>query len=183
PGDKVKAKLIEIDAERRRISLSIKQTTERPADLPADDDFVPIDASGEGLDLDGPSTSMAQALREAASRARGEDEVSGEEAPADDETPAATAEGESKPEDAAIEPTEATPDVAEAPGDAPDGATSVDAEPVVEPASTEVEVAEDTVAEATAGEEAPAAETPEVAEEAATEAAAGEDVPAAEPEA
>jgi small subunit ribosomal protein S1 len=103
PGDKVSVKLIEIDAERRRISLSIKQTTERPATLASDDDFVPIDASGEGLDLDGPSTSMAAALREAASRARGEDEVSGEEAaeaPAVDESAEATAEGET-PEAAA----------------------------------------------------------------------------------
>jgi small subunit ribosomal protein S1 len=81
PGDKVSCKLIEIDAERRRISLSIKQTTERPADLASDDDFVPIDASGEGLEFgDGPSTAMAAALREAATRARGEDESSSDEA-------------------------------------------------------------------------------------------------------
>ncbi len=80
PGDKVSCKLIEIDSERRRISLSIKQTQERPADLPEGsvDDFVPIDASGEGLDLDDSTTSMGAALREAALRARaeaGEDET------------------------------------------------------------------------------------------------------------
>jgi len=102
PGDKVKAKLIEIDAERRRISLSIKQTTERPETLESDDDFVPIDASGEGIDFgDGPSTAMAQALREAASRARGEDEASREET----EAPAAEAtETEAPAEETAAEP-------------------------------------------------------------------------------
>ncbi|MCW2960470.1 MAG: rpsA [Thermoleophilia bacterium] len=105
PGDKVKAKLIEIDAERRRISLSIKQTTERPADLPADDDFVPIDASGEGLDLDGPSTSMAAALREAAARANEPEEgteAAAVEAPADD-APAADEADADAPAEAAVE--------------------------------------------------------------------------------
>lgn len=97
PGDKVSVKLIEVDAERRRISLSIKQTTERPEMVATDDDFVPIDASGEGLDLDGPSTSMAAALREAAARARdGEDEGSqeGDAAPAAEATEAPAAEAD-----------------------------------------------------------------------------------------
>ena len=99
PGDKVKAKLIEIDPERRRISLSIKQTTERPENLDSDDDFVPIDAAGEGIDLDGPSTSMAAALREAAARASEGDEPAAEaavEAPA--EVPAEAVEGDAAPE-------------------------------------------------------------------------------------
>ncbi|MCW2950489.1 MAG: binding domain protein, partial [Thermoleophilia bacterium] len=105
PGDKVKAKLIEIDPERRRISLSIKQTTERPENLESDDDFVPIDAAGEGIDLDGPSTSMAAALREAAARATEGDETeatAADAAPVDappvDESVAATADGEAPPE-------------------------------------------------------------------------------------
>ena len=149
PGDKVSVKLIEIDAERRRISLSIKQTTERPENLGADDDFVPIDASGEGLEFgDGPSTAMAAALREAATRARGEDETSGEEAaevPAgDDETKAATAEGESKPEDAPIDAAEASAEVAD--------------EPVAEEAPAEEPAEEEAPAEEPAAEEAPAEE-------------------------
>src|SRR5690606_8338546 len=108
---------IEIDPDRRRISLSIKQTTERPATLASDDDFVPIDASGEGLDLDGPSTSMAAALREAASRARGEEEAS------TDESAAATAEGESKPGEEAVAPAEAEEPAAEEPAAEADAET------------------------------------------------------------
>jgi hypothetical protein len=131
PGDKVSVKLIEIDAERRRISLSIKQTTERPADLGEGDDFVPIDASGEGLDLDGPSTSMAAALREAASRARGEDEASGEEAaPAEAEAaPAAdaVAEAPAAEEAPAEEPAaEAAPVEEEAPAAEPEADAEAD---------------------------------------------------------
>jgi small subunit ribosomal protein S1 len=120
PGDKVSVKLIEIDPERRRISLSIKQTTERPANLASDDDFVPIDASGEGLDLDGPSTSMAAALREAASRARGEDEASSPEAdaPADEPVAEADAAQEAPAEEPAAEDAAAEePATEEAPAD------------------------------------------------------------------
>jgi small subunit ribosomal protein S1 len=137
PGDKVSVKLIEIDPERRRISLSIKQTTERPADLPTDDDFVPIDASGEGLDLDGPSTSMAAALREAATRARGEDESSSDEpidagdVPA--EGPVAETEGADAPvaeaaadEPATEEPAAEEPAAEEAPAE--DAAPEADAD-------------------------------------------------------
>jgi small subunit ribosomal protein S1 len=118
PGDKVKAKLIEIDSERRRISLSIKQTQERPADAVDDEEFVPIDASGEGLELDGPSTSMAAALREAAERARAEDEASsGEVAEA---APEAEAVAEAAPEEVAEEAAEEAPEAGAAAEEAPE---------------------------------------------------------------
>jgi small subunit ribosomal protein S1 len=144
PGDKVSVKLIEIDAERRRISLSIKQTTERPATLASDDDFVPIDASGEGLDLDGPSTSMAAALREAASRARGEDEVSGEEgeateAPAVDESAEATAEGETP--EAAAPAAEVAEEAAAAEEEAPAAEVAAEEQPAAEETAPETDEA------------------------------------------
>jgi small subunit ribosomal protein S1 len=56
PGDKVSVKLIEIDPERRRISLSIKQTTERPADrrrLRADRCLRGGPGSGRSVHVDG----------------------------------------------------------------------------------------------------------------------------------
>ena len=111
PGDKVSCKLIEIDSERRRISLSIKQTQERPADVPETsvDDFVPIDASGEGLELDDSTTSMGAALREAALRARAE---AGDEEAAD-EAPAAEAVAEAAAEEAPVEEAVAEEPVAE----------------------------------------------------------------------
>ncbi len=111
PGDKVKCKLIEIDAERRRISLSVKQTMERPQGVDAVDEFVPIDASGEGIDLED-TTAVGAALREAAMKAREdkesstEDEAAAEaESAADDEVAAeATASADADAEsDVAVE--------------------------------------------------------------------------------
>lgn len=152
PGDTTKVQLIEVDPERRRISLSIKRTTEQPAET-IGEDFVPIDGSGEGLDLDDNSgTSMGAALREAARRAR---EASGDEVEegaidggdADaiaDDAPAAEAATEAPAEDAA----------AEAPAeDAP-----------VEEAAAEEAAAPAAEADAAAEDEAPAAEATETEE-------------------
>jgi small subunit ribosomal protein S1 len=142
PGDKVKAKLIEIDPERRRISLSIKQTTERPENLDEGDDFVPIDAAGEGIDLDGPSTSMAAALREAAARASEGDET--EAAPAAEASDATETEADATAEADAVEATATVEDA-----DVPAEAETEDA-----PA---VEADEDESAAATAEDETPEA--------------------------
>jgi small subunit ribosomal protein S1 len=133
PGDKVKAKLIEVDAERRRISLSIKQTQERPEGL-VDEEFIPIDASGEGIDLGDDTTAIGAALREAAIKAR-DDREDGEEAPAVEAEAAPAAE-------AAVEEAPTAEAVAE---DAP---------------AAEEAPAEDVPAEAAPAEDAPAEEAP-----------------------
>jgi small subunit ribosomal protein S1 len=138
-GDKVKVQLIEIDADRRRISLSIRRTQERPPDAEGDvDEFVPIDASGEGLDLDD-STSMGAALKEAAMKARAEKEEA--EGDSEGEAEAEATPAEEAPEAAAAE---------EAPAEEAHGQSE-----------------SDTTSEEAATEEAPAEETP--AEEAAPE--------------
>ncbi len=133
PGDMVKVQLIEVDPERRRISLSIKRTTEPPEPVhdPVED-YVPIDASGAGLDLDA-TTNVGAALREAARRARGDadeadvdgdgDEPAAEvatEEPAAGEAPAEEAAAETAVEEPAAdeEPAEADAE-AEAAADAP----------------------------------------------------------------
>lgn len=148
PGDQVSTQLIEVDAERRRISLSIKRTQEPPVGGETVDEFVPIDASGEGLELDDNMTSMGAALREAAMRAREDRD------PEDGDVEGEATEGAA---DAAAPEAEATAEVVDAPAE--------------EAASAEEAPAEEAAPEAeAAAEAAPAEEAP--AEEAAPEAEA-----------
>ena len=157
PGDKVKARLIEVDPERRRISLSIKQTQERPPEVEGSsvDDFVPIDASGEGLDLDDSTTSMGAALREAAMRARAD-------------AAAETTEGEA---------TEAAP---EAEAAVTEEAPVVEAEAEAAVESAVEEVLEEAAAEEAATDAAVVAEAEAIVNSEAAEEVAAEETPAAD---
>ena len=123
PGEIVKVQLIEIDPERRRISLSIKQTQERPEGL-EDEEFVPIDASGEGIDLGDDTTAIGAALRDAAIKAREErEDAEAADAPEGEAAPAPEAEAAVVEEPAAEAPAEepvAEEPVAEAPAETPE---------------------------------------------------------------
>jgi small subunit ribosomal protein S1 len=153
PGDEVKVKILEIDSERRRLSLSIKRVEGQV--LPRRELGEDGEPSGGDLD-DVPELGLSEDVF-----------AGGEAAPAE---PAAPAEAEAAP--AAEEPVaEAAPAVEEAPA------------PAVEPAPAEEPVAEEAPApeaEAPAEPEAEAAAEPEAeaAAEPEAEAAAADDEPA-----
>jgi small subunit ribosomal protein S1 len=164
PGDEVKVKILEIDSERRRLSLSIKRVEgqilplHRAEDASADLDDVPELGLSEdvfaGGEAEAPAASEAESTDapEAAMPA----EVA-EASPAAVEEPAA--------EEAVAEAAAAEEPAAE--------------EAVAEAAAAEEPAAEEAVAEAAAAEE-PAAEEP-VAEESAAEKSATEEPAAEEP--
>ena len=167
PGDPVRVKILEIDSERRRLSLSIKRVEGqvlpvRPIQPPSESDLGTLD--------DVPELGLS------------EDVFSGTEpAPVDVEsfsgTELAAVDVEAEPEaEAAAEPEVAEPEVAEPEAAAPEVAEPEVAEPeVAEPEAAAPEAAEPEAA-------APEATEPEVAEPeaAAPEAAEAE---AAEPDA
>jgi small subunit ribosomal protein S1 len=134
PGDDVRVKILEIDSERRRLSLSIKRV---------EDQILPSvrraeEASAAGLD-DVPELGLSEdvfAGDDAASVA----EPEAVEAPADPAAEAAAAEVETPAEpeaEAAMEPeaeVEAEPEAAPEPEDEPEAAAEPEAEAEPEPA-------------------------------------------------
>ncbi len=179
PGDEVRVKILEIDSERRRLSLSVKRVEgqELPVREITSSDAGDLDNVPElGLSEDVFATVDAQADSATAPADEGTtadapDDVSAapaEEASTADETPRADTSSDASTAAGVIE---------EAPAPEPE-APAAEAEPVAETAAAEEEpVAEAAPAEAAPAEAAPAEEEA-VAEaapaEGATEAAEGE---------
>ncbi|WP_370552551.1 30S ribosomal protein S1 [Conexibacter sp. CPCC 206217] len=168
PNDEVKVKILEIDSERRRLSLSIKRVEGQILPvrrLDGDGEEIPAGEPGEYDDV--PQLGLSEDVYpEGAVAAPAE----GEEAPADD-APVAEGEAAVLAEDAPVAEAAAV--------EAPDAPEVV----------AEVEAAEAVAVEAAVAEEAPAAaEDPEVevaapAEAEADAAAESEDAPVAEADA
>ena len=162
-GDKVRVKILEIDSERRRLSLSLKRVEDQILPLRSAEGVPPVeDTSGEEIgevkdlglsdDVFAPETAEeAPPLPEAEAPV---EEAATEEAPVEEEAPAEEAAAEEAPAEEA--PAEEAP-AEEAPAEA------------AEEAPAEEAPAEEAPAEEPSTEEAPAEEPP---------AAEGEDQPA-----
>ena len=111
PGDEIRVKILEIDSERRRLSLSAKRVEDQilPVSRPGDSDAAPAagEASPDGQDGTAPSAEAAQAT-EAAATVEAPAETGAAEAP---EAPAEVAEAQAE----VAEAPEAQAEVAEAP--------------------------------------------------------------------
>jgi small subunit ribosomal protein S1 len=174
----VRVKILEIDSERRRLSLSIKRVEGQV--LPVRPIEPPSDADAGDLD-DVPELGLSEDVfsgGEVEGELIVEEVPPGAESVTDDETaPVAEAPAAQAP---TVEETPAAeePAVEEAPAaEAP--AVAVDEAPAVEaPAVEEAPAAEAPAVEAPAVEEAPAPEAPAVEEAPAAEAPAADDPPA-----
>jgi small subunit ribosomal protein S1 len=163
PGDQVKVKILEIDSERRRLSLSIKRVEGQ--ELPVRPIQPP--AEGDAGDLDNmPELGLSEDVFAGTDSPVAPDDAAAVDAPVD-----APADAAATPEEEAVADDEATP-------------AAVSPEATAEPAAEVVEVPP-TQEEAPPAEEAPteepAAETP--AEEPAAEAPAEEQPTAKQDEA
>ncbi len=141
PGTKLNVKILEIDEERRRLSLSIKQVAEGKMAMGDLGEQIDAAAAEDSAEDSGESTAGPVAAEDSSSS-----QAAGEEPTA------------APPADEAVEAEEAPPAEAEAPA-------------VEEPAAEEAPAAEGPVAEAEEppAVEEPVAETPEEAEEAEQE--------------
>ncbi len=171
PGDEIRVKILEIDSERRRLSLSAKRVEDQilPVSRPGEPQAQP--ATGEDAAEQAPS---AEAVAEAPSA-----EVA--EAPAAEAVEAPTAEVAEAPADEAAEAPVAEVEVAEAPA-AEEAAAPAEAEPAAEEPQAAPEADVSASAESAVAE--PAEEQPEASapDEAAAQAPAdAETAPDAEP--
>jgi small subunit ribosomal protein S1 len=203
-GQDVLVKIIEIDAERRRLSLSIKRVEEEDEVQPLLVlEGVPIprpiappaaDAAGDDADEAGEPAAEdgAEAPEAAADAAVADDAEAAAEAPAaDDEAPAAEAVPDADDASAPQPEAEAEAVVASDEDEAAaapeptlglsDEVFADEAPAAEEPAAEEEPVAEETpAAEEPAAEEEPVAEEPAADEAPAADGAAADDAPAAE---
>jgi small subunit ribosomal protein S1 len=191
PGDEIRVKILEIDSERRRLSLSAKRVEDqilpvsRPdapaaeAAVPAAQDGAEAEATGEALDTTAEDGGEAESgAGQATAEGSPEPEASATaEAPAVEETPAAEQPADG-PDSAALagEPASARDAEADAPTDEPASESSAETITGEEPGGSSEEPA--------AVEEPPTAEEPAQAPEASVDedgAAEGELAPAGEP--
>ncbi len=155
PGDEIRVKILEIDSERRRLSLSAKRVEDQILPVTRPDDPAPQAASVEGVPAETQASSAEgevvaeTAMEDAPGETEAAAEVATETAPVED----ASAEGEP-----AAEPTSEAA-VEEAPVE-----TTADEAHVEEPAGEETPAAE-TPGDSTAADEAPAEEAPAASEE------------------
>ncbi len=156
PGDEIRVKILEIDSERRRLSLSAKRVEDQILPVSRPDDPAPETASaGEAVDEDGAEASSSSADEEVAAEV------------AVDEGVTEAAEKAPVVEDAPAEPA-AEVAVEQAPADA-----AVEESPADE-AQAEAAVTEAPISEESSAEETPAAEMPAADAQAAPEAAGAE---------
>jgi small subunit ribosomal protein S1 len=157
PGTTLNVKILEIDEERRRLSLSIKRVEGQ--NMPMQDLGAQIaEASGETADADGSTTGPVAEDDSSSSQAAGEepsstppvDESSEADAPQDEAEQAEpeVAEAAEQVQDVAVE---AEPDAAEAAEEVQDGGAEEDPaeEPEAETAEPEAEADAEPAAEAT----------------------------------
>jgi small subunit ribosomal protein S1 len=164
PGDEIRVKILEIDSERRRLSLSAKRVEDQILPVSRPGGVEAEEPTGEEAAPQEPTAEVAEASPEAVDAVAPEvSEV--EEAPALEEAPEVEAEGSAAaPDSPVIEaPVEAVPAVEEPEAEvAAEPEVEVAAEPEVEVAAEpEVEVAapDAAVAEGEAGEPELAAES------------------------
>jgi small subunit ribosomal protein S1 len=168
PGDEIRVKILEIDSERRRLSLSAKRVEDqilpvsRPdapaAEAASAEETVQEDGADAAFATDGEIASEV-AAEEGVVETTEEQDAGSEEAPAE---PVAEVAVEEAPTDAAAEESAVEEEEEEE-----------EEEPVEAAAAEEAPVAEEATAEEATAEEAPAAET-----QAAPEAAAESDTSA-----
>ena len=159
PGDEIRVQILEIDSERRRLSLSAKRVEDQILPLSRPDDAAPLEDAGEDAAVAEAEEITAEATAEVASPEVAELAPDAETAP---EAPEAeVAETASEAEATPAPEVEATPETPEAEAET----------------APEAEVAE--VPEAEAAPEAPEAEA--IPEPADAPEAAAEPEPAAEP--
>jgi small subunit ribosomal protein S1 len=185
PGDQVRVKILEIESERRRLSLSIKRVEGqelpvRPIAPPTESEASNLDNMPElGLSEDVFASEEASAPEPTAEVAEGEAPEAAAEGAAAEPADGEAAEAEAtEPEAAEAETTE--PEAAEAETTVPDAAEAgaADAE-VAEPEATEAQAGEpEAVEEEAAAPTEPAEEDPGEQPEAAAEASFSEDEPA-----
>ena len=175
PGDEIRVKILEIDSERRRLSLSAKRVEDQI--LPVSRPDAAAGAGDQTSDAGGPEAEGAvevqdgqAAVTEAPSSS--EDEPAGEAVTEDAES---EAEAESAPNSEAV--AEIATEAAPAEEASAEGASAEEAS--AKKASTEASAEqEEPITEAPVQDEASVQETPEAPD--AEEAPAGEDAPAAE---
>ncbi|MDR1247134.1 MAG: bifunctional 4-hydroxy-3-methylbut-2-enyl diphosphate reductase/30S ribosomal protein S1 [Clostridiales Family XIII bacterium] len=167
-GQQVSAKILEIDKNRKRISLSIKETLDKEADTDGQDalgdefDTVfDMDETGGGV----PAEEVTAESEAPAEEVAAESEAPAEEVAAESEAPAeeAAAESEAPAEEVAAEPETPAEEVAAEP-EAPAEEAAAESEAPAEEAAAESETpAEEAAAESevTAEEVAPAQDTVE----------------------
>jgi small subunit ribosomal protein S1 len=173
PDSKLNVKILEIDEERRRLSLSIKRVEGQ--NMPMGDLGEQLEAAG-GSEVEGSDEVSAEEPQDAGPVAA-EDSSSSPEAAG--EEPTATPPASETTEEAPPEPVvEAEEPEAEAAPEQPDEAE----EPEVEEAAPAAEVAEEPVAEEPAAEEPEAEAEEPVAEEPEAEASEAADESEASPE-
>ena len=177
PGDDVKVRILEIDTERRRLSLSVKRVEGQilPSRVPEGPQAV-SEGAGDLDDL--PDLALSEDVFSGAAPAATEDQPEAATAVAEPEAAAPEAPA-ADPEAAAPEAPAAEP---QAPASEPEPAAAAEPE-AAEPAApaSEPEPAAAAEPEAVAEPQAPAAE-PESAAAAEPEAVAEPEAPAAEPE-
>jgi small subunit ribosomal protein S1 len=158
PGDEIRVQILEIDSERRRLSLSAKRVEDQILPLSRPDDAAPLEDAGEDAAVAEAEEITAEATAEVASPEAEVAELAPDAETAPEAPEAEVAEAASEAEATAAPEAEATPETPEAEAET----------------APEAEVAE--VSEAEAAPEAEAIPEPADAPE-----AAAEPEPAAEP--
>ena len=179
PGDEVKVKILEIDSERRRLSLSIKRVEGQV--LPRrelDGSEAAEGAEGESNLDDVPELGLSEDVF-AGVDAPAAEAPAAEEAPADEAAPAEAVADEAPAEEAPAEEPVAEVAAAEAPAEEAAPEEAPVAEAPAEPAASEPAVEEAAPAEAAADEAPAAEEAAPVADDAADEAPAEDPAPQA----
>ncbi len=159
PGDEVKVKILEIDSDRRRLSLSIKRVEGQVLPLQRAAAEAPVEGGEASFD-DVPELGLSEDVF-AGGEAAVAEEAPADEAPAEVVPDAVAPAPEAEEAEAAVEPVVEEP-VAEEPV-AEEPAPEAEAEPVVEEPVAEEPVAEEPAPEAEAeadGGEPEAAEAP-----------------------
>ncbi|MDR0425301.1 MAG: bifunctional 4-hydroxy-3-methylbut-2-enyl diphosphate reductase/30S ribosomal protein S1 [Clostridiales Family XIII bacterium] len=176
-GQDVTAKILEIDKDRKRISLSIKEAASKESE---DGESAELEAAdAEGAELDMAAEALAEEPAAEAAPASDEAEAAAEEAAVDAEEPAAEA---SAPAEDAEPEAEAVAEEAAAPAEAAAGSEAAAAQEAPAEAAEEPAAAAEADAPAEAPEAEAAPEADAVAETAEAEEPAA-DAPADEAEA
>jgi small subunit ribosomal protein S1 len=180
PGDPVRVKILEIDSERRRLSLSIKRVEGQV--LPVRPILPPTEADLEDMPELGLSEDVFAIEAPAVDASEEAPAVDSEEAPAVDSEEAPAVDSEEAPAVDAAEPaTRSSVDEMEPSLEVPQVAGSAESTP--EPPSVDevpAETATELASEDAVLDEAPAAEPEAVADEAPADEAVADDAPADE---
>ena len=168
-GDEVRAKVIDVDVPRRRVSLSMRQVTEKPraTEIEVEKEAAPAAAAEPEMAparLEVPQA-ILDAVAEAEATSGGEETAAEAEASVTEAAMDALAEVSASADTAELT---ASPAVEDAPAEAPVSQAPVEVEEAASAAETAVEIAEAEVAEAEVAEAAAEEPVAEAEAEAAT---------------